>query len=627
MDDANDPETRQLINLLNDPRIRYIAHAEPKGASGAYNTGMKNAAGKFINFLDDDDEYLDGILEKQKQAFDDFGDKIGFLWTGITNVEDTESGEKPISTQVWPANFGTRESGLTMSTAIGNGFGLSMRRTCLKKTGYYDETLKVGVDTDFLMQLSKYFGFMTIPEVLVKIHHHGGGQLTDEKHISVRRDCYGKIIDKHFDFLAEHWDAFYVHNKVYVKYCFQTGAYGAGRKALWRLAITFPKRRIAWLDLLSYLIERKEYDSGRLKAWLKKIRKDETEVQLPLRRISGKHRISGKEVSFLYSGHNSFNLNMWGDHLFEEWEEEALKPVHLKELNLKVLNKKYPDCGFLLVEKAMLSGPSKFGIPHIDIPNWIQTWIDTSKPVKQLCSPTKSGINNARRLIAKYGFTFEEADSAEEKKHFYDRMYLPFLRKHTARYLHELPYEDIFTDWFPVKLYHIRIGNESIGGAVANFRNDKAGFGFLGIKEGDARYVKMGAISAMYYFVAQEFHKRNIGKMHLGGSPPFLEHPLTRYKIRMKAQHDSDHKYGDHEITSCFMLDKEKVMDGLFSSLPVVFLKDEEACGLFFPSNKEFSHETELQKALELPERLGIKNNFCLKPPGKKLSVEWQKAL
>ena len=356
-------------------------------------------------------------------------------------------------------------------------------------------------------------------------------------------------------------------------------------------------------------------------------RKDVERIQIPIRRISGKQRISGEEVKFLYAGHNPFNLNMWGDHLFEEWGEEMLEAIHTNELKVKTLNKKYPDCGFLLVEKTLLTGKQDFNIPHIVIPNWIQTWIDTSKPVNELCKASKPGFKNARRLIRKYGITCHEANKPEDRRHFYENMYLPYLRNNTSRYLRELPYEDIFSSSRPDQLYHIKMEGKLVGGAVATFGDNKASFGFLGITNGDAGYVKTGVINAMYYFLAEDFHKRNIDKMYLGGSPPFLLHPLTRYKIRMRARHDSNHKYGDHELTSCFILDKEKAMNELFSLTPFVFLNRGEACGLLYPANKTISDQAEIEKLLELPGRLGITNNICLKPSGKKLSNEWRKLL
>lgn len=273
VDDANDQETADIVAGLNDPRIKYLIHNTPKGAAGAYNTGMKMARGQFINFLDDDDEYLPGILGKILEAFTK-GSKIpDFVWTGITRVLDMENVEKTIRTQAWPADFNNIEEGLMVSTAIGNGFGLSVKKSCIDVIGFYDETLKVGEDTDFMIRLSKKFTFRTVPEVLVKIHHHENNQLTHDKYIKVKWDSYGRIIKRHFDFLSMHWDTMYMHNSVYINLCYRLNERKSGRKAMWSLIKKFPTRRIAWLDLLCYEISGKTYNSSELKNQVLKLKR------------------------------------------------------------------------------------------------------------------------------------------------------------------------------------------------------------------------------------------------------------------------------------------------------------------------------------------------------------------
>ena len=66
------PEEKELssqleryISALNDERIKYILHEKNKGANAARNTGLNHARGKFISFLDDDDEWVINKLDSQ----------------------------------------------------------------------------------------------------------------------------------------------------------------------------------------------------------------------------------------------------------------------------------------------------------------------------------------------------------------------------------------------------------------------------------------------------------------------------------------------------------------------------------------------------------------------------------
>ncbi|WP_319421377.1 glycosyltransferase family 2 protein [Pleurocapsa sp. FMAR1] len=65
VDDASTDDTSQIIQQINDTRIIYICHQINLGGSEARNTGIKNAQGKFIAFLDSDDVWLPDKLQHQ----------------------------------------------------------------------------------------------------------------------------------------------------------------------------------------------------------------------------------------------------------------------------------------------------------------------------------------------------------------------------------------------------------------------------------------------------------------------------------------------------------------------------------------------------------------------------------
>ncbi|MEP9400283.1 glycosyltransferase family 2 protein [Sphingomonas sp. VNH70] len=66
--DGDDPATREALGTIGDPRLRWISHDGKRGAGQARDTGAEAAAGDWVAFLDDDDEWLPEKLERQLAA-------------------------------------------------------------------------------------------------------------------------------------------------------------------------------------------------------------------------------------------------------------------------------------------------------------------------------------------------------------------------------------------------------------------------------------------------------------------------------------------------------------------------------------------------------------------------------
>lgn len=68
VDDGSDEPSRLDSASAPDPRIRYIRHERNRGVSAARNTGVEASRGRFVAFLDSDDEWLPKKLESQLKA-------------------------------------------------------------------------------------------------------------------------------------------------------------------------------------------------------------------------------------------------------------------------------------------------------------------------------------------------------------------------------------------------------------------------------------------------------------------------------------------------------------------------------------------------------------------------------
>jgi glycosyltransferase involved in cell wall biosynthesis len=252
VDDAGDPGVAQIIQQFDDGRIVLIQHSSNEGAAASYNTGITASRGPLIAILDDDDEYYPAFLEKMHHLFQAAPASIGFAWTGIRRVRDTPEGETLLYERVWPTEFQTREAAYIAATTIGNGFGLTMRRECLDAVGLYTESFRVCEDTEHLFRLARKFDFATIPEVLVKIHHHENGQLTHQDKDKLRLELHEMILSENADFIAHYPELGYVHYRRLAEMCYSLKIKQRGSQILLGLWKKMPCRISIPMDLVCY---------------------------------------------------------------------------------------------------------------------------------------------------------------------------------------------------------------------------------------------------------------------------------------------------------------------------------------------------------------------------------------
>lgn len=63
--DGPDDVTEQMLRGISEPRLRWLVNHESVGGAHARNVGVRAAKGRWIAFLDDDDEWLPSKLERQ----------------------------------------------------------------------------------------------------------------------------------------------------------------------------------------------------------------------------------------------------------------------------------------------------------------------------------------------------------------------------------------------------------------------------------------------------------------------------------------------------------------------------------------------------------------------------------
>lgn len=81
VDDGSTDGSRQLAETYPDTRFRVISQLN-QGPGGARNTGIANAEGDIVAFLDADDEWLPGYLETNVKLLRQLGTKVACVTSG-----------------------------------------------------------------------------------------------------------------------------------------------------------------------------------------------------------------------------------------------------------------------------------------------------------------------------------------------------------------------------------------------------------------------------------------------------------------------------------------------------------------------------------------------------------------
>lgn len=178
-----------LSRYIQSDKIIYLKHSQNKGLPAARNTGIKESKGKFVAFLDDDDEWLEKKLEKQIMLFDKLDESygvVGSFWKVINEFDHNER----IRTIKYRGD-------LSKILALNHFCPPSMvivKRKYLEEVNLFDENFRWRQDVELYYRLSFVCKFDFVEEVLVNYYQHPNAMSTN---FEKKLDAVIKYIDKH----------------------------------------------------------------------------------------------------------------------------------------------------------------------------------------------------------------------------------------------------------------------------------------------------------------------------------------------------------------------------------------------------------------------------------------------
>jgi len=178
---VDDGSTEPCGDLPRDPRIRIIRNCSSLGVAQARNLGIEAARGKYISFLDDDDEFLSSFLSSTYTSLKNTPEEIGVSWCGVKFIDYSRDADGVPNVRIRKfAAHKNRQTLVQDFLSIGTGYGVTIKADCLRKVGPFNSALKVASDTDmFFRILVQGFSPLAVPGVHVVRHNHHGPRLTD----------------------------------------------------------------------------------------------------------------------------------------------------------------------------------------------------------------------------------------------------------------------------------------------------------------------------------------------------------------------------------------------------------------------------------------------------------------
>lgn len=171
IDDASTDNTEQVIKELNHPKVKYLKLEKNSGQCIARNFGAKRAQGKFIAFLDSDDEWLPKKLESQLKIFNEGSDRLGAVY-GYSYQKDVIKDETGLSDSGYFRGdiFGEVLTGFCPPTPS----LFVVKRSAFESVSGFDESLVTFVDLDLWLRISEKYDFDYVEEpVIIKYEQIG----------------------------------------------------------------------------------------------------------------------------------------------------------------------------------------------------------------------------------------------------------------------------------------------------------------------------------------------------------------------------------------------------------------------------------------------------------------------
>ena len=170
-------DVQSVISRLNTRgNIVYKKHDRAPERSAARNTGIRAARGKYIAYLDDDDNYYPNHIETLVKFLENSEYKIAYT-DAVMAQQEKQNGEYVTINRSVPHSLDFDKDKILVSNCTPN-LCLMHEKSCLDEVGLFDETLSTHEDWDLIIRLSRKFDIAHIKETTCEFTQRNDGTNT-----------------------------------------------------------------------------------------------------------------------------------------------------------------------------------------------------------------------------------------------------------------------------------------------------------------------------------------------------------------------------------------------------------------------------------------------------------------
>ena len=179
VDGASTDNTERVVKSYNDIHIKYIK-LKNRGPQIQMKAGSNLAQGKYVTFLDDDDEYLPSKIEKQVALFETLPEEYGivYCWMTYYNFNEPDKIIRIHKTELkgFVGDIAPSKPLITGTPTI------LLRRSVFEKFGgtFNDSIGYLMSDWELCARICQKYKVDYVPESLVRVYiNHGHARLTN----------------------------------------------------------------------------------------------------------------------------------------------------------------------------------------------------------------------------------------------------------------------------------------------------------------------------------------------------------------------------------------------------------------------------------------------------------------